>query len=45
MRGKDEFSEDREENSGITPAYAGKSPSALVLISLAEDHPRICGEK
>ena len=30
---------------GITPAYAGKRPPAARWNSLAEDHPRVCGEK
>ena len=29
----------------ITPAYAGKSGSACLRCSDAEDHPRLCGEK
>ena len=31
--------------SGITPAYAGKSFSLCKNFCLVEDHPRICGEK
>ena len=31
--------------NGITPAYAGKSGSACLRCSDAEDHPRLCGEK
>ena len=30
---------------GITPAYAGKRRSAMRPSSVAQDHPRICGEK
>ena len=30
---------------GITPACAGKRPPAARWNSLAEDHPRVCGEK
>ena len=30
---------------GITPAHAGKSHSFAYMITLAEDHPRACGEK
>ena len=30
---------------GITPACAGKSSHDLLLLSLVEDHPRVCGEK
>ena len=29
----------------ITPAYAGKSASALQVSFYLEDHPRLCGEK
>ena len=29
----------------ITPAYAGRSLIAMVVFSLQEDHPRLCGEK
>ena len=29
----------------ITPAYAGKRINHGNLILLAEDHPRVCGEK
>ena len=29
----------------ITPAYAGKSTSALLFLSCSWDHPRVCGEK
>ena len=30
---------------GITPACAGKSPPRSRLMTLATDHPRLCGEK
>ena len=30
---------------GITPAYAGKRYRVAPSVSLAEDHPRLCGEK
>ena len=30
---------------GITPAYAGKSDVAIFQNGIAEDHPRLCGEK
>ena len=30
---------------GITPAYAGKSPTSVVLLLPVRDHPRVCGEK
>ena len=29
---------------GITPAYAGKTPVALVVPATAWDHPRVCGK-
>ena len=29
----------------ITPAYAGKSTSFLLLNYIIQDHPRLCGEK
>ena len=31
--------------SGITPAYAGKSATCIYHIFRQEDHPRLCGEK
>ena len=30
---------------GITPAYAGKSDVTVLQNGIAEDHPRLCGEK
>ena len=30
---------------GITPAYAGKSYTALQPLQSLRDHPRLCGEK
>ena len=29
----------------ITPAYAGKSFSRVLLLWINQDHPRLCGEK
>ena len=29
----------------ITPACAGKSPTAIPMVKKAKDHPRVCGEK
>ena len=29
----------------ITPAYAGKSSSMILLVQCTRDHPRLCGEK
>ena len=31
--------------SRITPAYAGKSASHLLFITVRQDHPCVCGEK
>ena len=30
---------------GITPAYAGKRQQSFWLLTIATDHPRVCGEK
>ena len=30
---------------GITPAYAGKSSGWRWVITISQDHPRLCGEK
>ena len=32
-------------NSGITPAYAGKSIKLFARLISIQDHPRLCGEK
>ena len=32
-------------DTGITPAYAGKSFVSAVVICGVRDHPRLCGEK
>ena len=45
MRGKALVQSRMNEYSGITPAYAGKSPVLLVEVASVEDHPRVCGEK
>ncbi len=45
MRGKVWCAEFRRISEGITPAYAGKRRSVLVLLQADRDHPRICGEK
>ena len=45
MRGKVGWSLSRSRRSGITPAYAGKSFKAQILITPLKDHPRVCGEK
>ena len=45
MRGKGVWGCSREENSRITPAYAGKSTTAGRGRMPSRDHPRVCGEK
>ena len=45
MRGKANVEVLRKHTNRITPAYAGKSGSACLRCSDAEDHPRLCGEK
>ena len=45
MRGKAKGTDGGDPLMGITPAYAGKSPSALACFSSCRDHPRVCGEK
>ena len=45
MRGKDLFRQFLAAVPGITPAYAGKRSSFSPKISVAKDHPRLCGEK
>ena len=45
MRGKDNYMTVSVDDFRITPAYAGKSGSACLRCSDAEDHPRLCGEK
>ena len=45
MRGKAESATVRRKQQRITPAYAGKSTAAQVLILPRWDHPRVCGEK
>ena len=45
MRGKVLSGTWKAAGAGITPAYAGKSPSAPSSKSLCRDHPRVCGEK
>ena len=45
MRGKEVFSDAKVTPYGITPAYAGKRSAGLVTRGVAEDHPRLCGEK
>ena len=45
MRGKGVTDEEIRHTHGITPAYAGKSRNAGVVVPLIGDHPRLCGEK
>ena len=45
MRGKAQNNRKMTIKPGITPAYAGKSPTTLYLQKLYRDHPRVCGEK
>ena len=45
MRGKAEHFPPEIMRHRITPAYAGKSIPSCIKYSIAEDHPRLCGEK
>ena len=45
VRGKEVHVRRWQADSGITPAYAGKSVSLNVLTLVFRDHPRVCGEK
>ena len=45
MRGKAHLVFRHFDGCGITPAYAGKRPSALSGNEKSGDHPRVCGEK
>ena len=45
MRGKDCPAFTARKATGITPAYAGKSRYFSPFSFLAQDHPRVCGEK
>ena len=45
VRGKDTLGQIVHTGVGITPACAGKSLWSPLLLILAEDHPRVCGEK
>ena len=45
MRGKVHVHPKRPEQSGITPAHAGKSQSLCGRTFHGQDHPRACGEK
>ena len=45
MRGKGVKQSNSRIRMGITPAYAGKSPTAKQRGIPGRDHPRVCGEK
>ena len=45
MRGKATVFRPQDIYTRITPAYAGKSGTALNAMPNAKDHPRVCGEK
>ena len=45
MRGKGLYTQILLPQSGITPAYAGKSRDRTNLTAAPWDHPRVCGEK
>ena len=45
MRGKVISPPHHNLSNGITPAYAGKSRNAGVVVAFVGDHPRLCGEK
>ncbi len=45
MRGKVVAATTAGVATRITPAYAGKSFTGLKINALAEDYPRVCGEK
>ena len=45
MRGKAVIASSNPKYGRITPAYAGKSKLTFAAADMAEDHPRLCGEK
>ena len=45
MRGKVESGYLNDDETGITPAYAGKRITQLCQSYGYGDHPRLCGEK
>ena len=45
MRGKVFKNFHHDSDSGITPAYAGKSLLCQLQVLVCKDHPRLCGEK
>ena len=45
MRGKAGEAWQKNNQSRITPAYAGKSTYKVGTVANSWDHPRLCGEK
>ncbi len=45
MRGKENTGDAECGCTRITPAYAGKSSGWRWVITISQDHPRLCGEK
>ena len=45
MRGRVKVTVCQRFRAGITPAYAGKRPTALLCAGVLSDHPRVCGEE
>ena len=45
MRGKVQKKICKNRIDRITPAYAGKSITMVMLVTSGKDHPRLCGEK
>ena len=45
MRGKALYGLQTKNETGITPAYAGKSSDHRAVFRFPKDHPRVCGEK
>ena len=44
-RGKADAAHNHKDQSGITPAYAGKSAGMVLSSGVSKDHPRLRGEK
>ena len=44
MREKPTTTAQQHKVSGITPAYAGKTPIAAPMPMIDWDHPRVCGK-
>ena len=45
VRGKEQRKRITREETGITPACAGKSHAVGQRVKVIQDHPRVCGEK